>query len=259
MYIHNLLLNSYHDSTYVSEYLAGLIDFVFVYIHSPAIIFIEDISYSITRPSIVLLNQNTPHKYFPTGSEYRDDYLHFAPENPDDFIENLAFPMNQPIPVQDDYWIRHSLEAIKREFENPTKFSPRSIHHLTYLLILYVGEQWNLLHRNHDKDPHYDDLLLIREQIFRHPEKDWHIEQLAKEIHLSPSYFQVLYKQCFSVTCMTDVINSRVNMAKQLLSSTNFTINEIALQTGYNQVYHFIRQFKKSTGLTPGAYRKKTL
>jgi AraC-like DNA-binding protein len=58
---------------------------------------------------------------------------------------------------------------------------------------------------------------------------------------------------------MTEVINAKLEQAKLLLTSTELPISAVAAETGYNEVYHFIRQFKKSTGMTPGAFRKKTM
>ena len=89
-------------------------------------------------------------------------------------------------------------------------------------------------------------------------EKQWNVEDMAIQTFLSPGYLQVLYRQTFGTTCISDVVSSRISLAKTLLTSTDFLVKEIALQSGYNQVYHFIRQFKKITGLTPGAYRKNT-
>lgn len=42
----------------------------------------------------------------------------------------------------------------------------------------------------------------------------------------------------------------------QLLSHTNMRIQEIAVQCGYNNENHFMRQFKEKTGLTASDYRK---
>ena len=55
---------------------------------------------------------------------------------------------------------------------------------------------------------------------------------------------------------VADVIESRIQSACELLSSTNKTFEEISLQCGYKNVEHFIRQFKKSQNITPAKYRK---
>ena len=41
---------------------------------------------------------------------------------------------------------------------------------------------------------------------------------------------------------------AKLEKAKLLLTSTEHSVSDIAAEVGYNEVYHFIRQFKKSTG-----------
>ena len=47
----------------------------------------------------------------------------------------------------------------------------------------------------------------------------------------------------------------RLERAEFLLSSTEFSITEISMQSGFNNVSFFIRSFKKAYGLTPLQYR----
>ena len=44
--------------------------------------------------------------------------------------------------------------------------------------------------------------------------------------------------------------------AKKLLSETDLSITEIALDTGFNDVSYFIKLFKKQFGISPLKYRK---
>jgi YesN/AraC family two-component response regulator len=47
-------------------------------------------------------------------------------------------------------------------------------------------------------------------------------------------------------------------MAANLLNNTYLSVLDIALQTGFDNVSYFIKTFKKYTGFTPSAWRKKT-
>ncbi|TDL92619.1 AraC family transcriptional regulator [Vibrio vulnificus] len=53
------------------------------------------------------------------------------------------------------------------------------------------------------------------------------------------------------------LINNRINQAKELLKYSNFSISEISLMVGIENVSHFINLFKKRTEDTPLVYRKK--
>ena len=48
----------------------------------------------------------------------------------------------------------------------------------------------------------------------------------------------------------------RINQAAALLLTTNAPITEIAMDTGFDNMSYFIRQFKHCKGCTPSAFRK---
>ena len=52
--------------------------------------------------------------------------------------------------------------------------------------------------------------------------------------------------------------NIRINYAKEYLESTNIKISQIADLCGFSSDSHFKILFKKTTGFTPGNYRKNT-
>ena len=48
----------------------------------------------------------------------------------------------------------------------------------------------------------------------------------------------------------------KINEAKRLLLQTDKTVSEIAQELNYTNAQNFIRFFSKSTGVTPGKFRK---
>ncbi|MDP2022210.1 MAG: AraC family transcriptional regulator, partial [Hydrogenophaga sp.] len=59
----------------------------------------------------------------------------------------------------------------------------------------------------------------------------------------------------FGVTAGQFVLRSRIERACDLLRHSRDPISEIALTCGYADQASFTRQFRKSVGLTPSAYR----
>ena len=55
---------------------------------------------------------------------------------------------------------------------------------------------------------------------------------------------------------MDDIINAKIDLAKNLLLSSEQKISLIAKSLGYSDVTHFIRQFKAKTGVSPSKFRK---
>ena len=79
---------------------------------------------------------------------------------------------------------------------------------------------------------------------------------MALQLSISVGYLHACYRHYFNTTCMSDVIQSRIQYACELLTSNRKPLSEIAEMCGYHSVEHFIRQFKSVTGTTPGKYRK---
>ena len=68
--------------------------------------------------------------------------------------------------------------------------------------------------------------------------------------------FKTLFKQVYDCTITEYISQRRLSHAENLLTTTNFTIEQIATAIGYSNSGRFASTFKKSTGLFPAEYRK---
>lgn len=86
---------------------------------------------------------------------------------------------------------------------------------------------------------------------------DFSINQTAEHFGVSLSKFSQYFKEQTGQNVLDYTIQFRINEAKKLLCTTNDSLNDIALKTGYYNTSSFIRRFKQMNGITPGEYRKK--
>lgn len=83
-----------------------------------------------------------------------------------------------------------------------------------------------------------------------------HLSEISKQVHLQPTYLSGLFRKHTGVT-ITDFLNIyRITLAKEMLSKPEHRMSDIAIDTGFYDVHHFSRVFKKYEGLTPRDYRK---
>ncbi|WP_181592793.1 response regulator [Paenibacillus sp. YN15] len=81
------------------------------------------------------------------------------------------------------------------------------------------------------------------------------IEDIAREVYLSPTYLSLLFKQETGMTVLEYLTAVRMEKAKELLADVNWKLYEISGAVGYSDPGYFTKQFKRHTGFTPSAYR----
>lgn len=88
-----------------------------------------------------------------------------------------------------------------------------------------------------------------------HLEEQLSLTDLAAVAHLSPFYFQRLFKKLVGRPVMEYVKLRRLARSCQLLATTQKKILEIALAVGFNSHAYYTKAFKTAYGMTPEAFR----
>ncbi len=81
--------------------------------------------------------------------------------------------------------------------------------------------------------------------------------QLAAMVGISSSQFDRRFRKLFSTTLRQYLLRIRVHAACRLLTQTDTSITEVALEVGFYDHAHFTRTFARLMGITPLAYRKR--
>ncbi len=98
-------------------------------------------------------------------------------------------------------------------------------------------------------------LAEVASHIHTHYSEPLTNERLAAIAHLSVSQFKRIFRRIFSMSPSEYVIQRRVNAACELLETTDRTVSDIAVATGFYDQSHLNRTFKRVRGCTPSRYR----
>lgn len=79
---------------------------------------------------------------------------------------------------------------------------------------------------------------------------------LGEIFHISHSYLSRMFKMQKNISIADLLYKLRIDHAKKKLETTSETLESIAVTSGFLSSSTFIKVFKKSEGITPGAYRK---
>ncbi len=81
------------------------------------------------------------------------------------------------------------------------------------------------------------------------------VQQIATELNVSASYLSDMLRSLVGVNAQQYIQNKLIDKAKVILSTTNFTVSEIAYQLGFEHPQSFSRLFKNKVNVSPMEFR----
>lgn len=92
---------------------------------------------------------------------------------------------------------------------------------------------------------------LLRE----YPAQRWTLENLAAEVHLSPSRLSSVFVEAYGKTPLAFLTMIRAEYLAKLLRETDLTVTAAMQRVGWRSRSHGTRLFREYVGVTPGYYR----
>ena len=100
---------------------------------------------------------------------------------------------------------------------------------------------------------HAPTLDFIRDQL----SEPLTLSQVARVSGFAPDYFGRLFRREEGVSFSDYVIRQRVARAKQLISGTHMSMEQVRKLCGFGARTYFHQVFKRQTGMTPIEFRKR--
>lgn len=246
-------LNSVHEPDFV--YYDGSHDWwLIVQTKTSAKVHLENGETVIVPPDTVLLYPpKMQASYQAHEGEYANYYVRFYTD--EDFIAKLNIPFGKPIALRSPESMNSLFAVLEKEFFSDFAYGQQSMGLIIRLMVMKLAESVE----DSTMTEQQRALINLRYDIQTRPDYQWTVNEMAQRVHVSTGYLQSIYKKQFGVSCMQDVLNRRVDLAKEYLHSSAFSSQKIAQLCGYQSIEHFCRQFKIITGMSPLQYRKLEL
>ncbi len=166
------------------------------------------------------------------------------------------------IPPNKQSLVEQLLQDIQDEFEHKEEGYQLSIRlNLAKLLLLLERERRKASRPSPGPaavHPHHRQFDLIVRYVHENYGQDISLEEVAGMAGMAPTYFSHSFKKEIGLSFVEFVHEVRIERAKELIRQQSRTMTDICYEVGFRHLSHFIRTFKKRTGLTPTAYRKMT-
>jgi AraC-like DNA-binding protein len=104
---------------------------------------------------------------------------------------------------------------------------------------------------------HLQEMLPVTRYVEEHYTETISMAHLARISGMSSTHFNRRFQQLLRMTPTQYVRTLRIQVARQLLTTTTRTLTDIATSIGFTDQSHFTKRFRETTGLTPDAYRQR--
>lgn len=248
--IHYVGCDAIHPSSFVFDIPKGHDCWLLLLTQTPALFWVDGEIKEYPAHSCVLFHPHQKIYYRACTDKYINDWLRF--DSTESYVTKAPLPPGVPFSLDDPEYCHKIFQLLCAENFLSKDYKESSIDYLLRILFNKLLESYY----NENISSQYYNLLNLRKEIHNNPSKHWTITNMANYLHISSGYFETIYKNTFGISCMNDVISSRIRLAKEYLLHGTHTIAQVAFLCGYNNVEHFCRQFKQITGYTPSKFQQ---
>ncbi|MBQ8802441.1 MAG: helix-turn-helix transcriptional regulator [Tyzzerella sp.] len=184
---------------------------------------------------------------------FANDWIYVMGEDIEELLRKYPLPQNTAFNIDNSNILKNCIKKIKDELMFKKTGYEEIISCCLTDTIINIHR---LYQRQHHSDASFSRIESAREIFLRNLERDWTLQEMADLSGYSVSRFSTLYTRRFGHSPKADLIDNRIELAKQMLKYSELSITEIAKRCGFQSIYYFSKYFKANVGIAPSEYAK---
>ncbi len=195
------------------------------------------------------------------------DRLLYVPMPPPNYVFSMCYSLFHMIEQEFSSFSDQEIlsEVNAQDLYHLTKLSQirewmiNSFCHLSEFIDAVYGYGGNKYTKTPPNCAEPEDSIIRTAKEFIHKNITCHIkiEDIAQQVHLSPSYFAIYFKNKTNINLRDYLLTEKMEYARRALMNPNTSINEVSYTVGYGYYRSFSRAFKNIHGITPSDFQAK--
>ncbi|CQR47241.1 Arabinose operon regulatory protein [Paraliobacillus sp. PM-2] len=232
---------------------------IFYIIKGKGIITTNQHQFEVSENNVVIVNPNVEHM---EASSSKDplEFIIIGIEglNFTDLSEDGdSFSFHKLSNQQND--VKFYFQSIYNEAQEQLTNYENVCHYLLGALIMKLKRQLKLKIEAENQTKLRKEIAQAKQYIYQHFKENITLDILSKLTHLNKFYLSHTFKNEIGRTPIEYLNYCRIEEAKVLLSTTNYSISQIATVIGYSSQSYFSEVFKKYESTSPSEFRKNLL
>ncbi len=234
----------------------GSEDYLFMHFHDPVQVWIEGELRDVPAHTFFIWTPGTRHHFGHPERPWKHSWVHCDGSAVAGDISGSGLPIGQPVTLPDTSLTDRCLRFIYAEIQAHTEPDPVILAHLFGIWIRELQRVVNPVRAAARAPKRFLPVTRYIEENLAQPIT---LKDLAGRANLCASQFSVEFKRCFGRSPIDYVLDQRLKLAIYYLRDHNLTVSEVAEKVGFQDAFHFSRQFKKRHGTSPLLYRRTTI
>lgn len=232
---------------------------LFYVLHGEGVFYIEREKIPVKTDDLIIINPNVEHteKTFPNNPM---EYIVFG-------VEGLAFSF----PEHDQAYGRgysfysygsdknqfiNFAQLMMHEFQDKKPGFEKVCHGLLEVLLVYISRKQKLSVISESSFQLSKECAIAKRYIDTNYAQDITLDSLADLTHINKFYLAHSFTECIGQSPISYLTERRLAACKELLSSSNLSVTQIATSAGFSSQSYFSQIFNKKVGMSPRQYRK---